>query len=237
MLRGALRALTATYLLFAAAFAGTAQGQQPLSAAPKLVAPEGSSIERLGDAMIVNGRPMMIDHISVQRPAAEVLRHYRQALDEKVTGKIVERRLKGDHILARQIGENFVTVRVTPTLGGASEVWVMTTPMRPPASAAALPSHLTLPGGSRILSKVETVDGGRRAHTVIATSEAAVSATEDFLKRSLGERGFGLVASDESRRDSSRRVMLFQRGAEDVMVTIADGPAGRTLVLNASGPK
>ncbi len=77
----------------------------------------------------------------------------------------------------------------------------------------------------------------RRAHTIIATAEAAVSATQDFLTRSLGERGFTLVTSDHQRKDPSRRVLLFQRGTEDVMATIAEGPAGRTLVLNASGPK
>lgn len=128
-------------------------------------------------------------------------------------------------------------MRVRAVPGGASDVWVMTTPMVPPAASNALPSHLALPAGSRVLSNVETVDGGRRAHTVIATAEAAVSATQDFLKRTLGERGFTLVTSDVSGNDPSRRVLLFQRGSEDVMVTIADGPAGRTMVMNASGPK
>jgi len=105
------------------------------------------------------------------------------------------------------------------------------------AADAALPSHLALPAGSRLLSNVETVDGGRRAYTVIATADAAMSATQDFVKRNLSDRGFSLVASDGSSVDPSRRVMLFQRGTEDVMVTVADGPKGRTLVFNASGPK
>lgn len=187
--------------------------------------------------MIVNGRPMTIEHVTVQRPPADVLRHYRKTLEDKTSGKTVERRINGDEILARRVGDQFVTVRVRPTASGASDVWVMTTPMRPPVSAAPLPAHLALPAGSRVLSNVETVDGARRAHTVIAMSEAATAATQDFLKRSLGERGFSLVASDSSREDPSRRVMLFQRGTEDVMVTIADGPAGRTVVLNASAPK
>ncbi len=145
--------------------------------------------------------------------------------------------IQGDQILARKIGEHFVTVRVRTGLDGASDVWIMTSPMLPPVAAKPLPSHLALPAGSRILSNVETLDGDRRAHTVIVKADAAVSATQDFLKRSLGERGFTLVASDASGNDASRRVLLFQRGAEDVMATISDGPAGRTLVLNASGPK
>ncbi|HKO68777.1 MAG TPA: hypothetical protein VJU53_13325 [Burkholderiaceae bacterium] len=199
--------------------------------------PEGSSVERLGDSMVVNGRPMTIDHVTVQRSPADVLRHYRRALTENASGKVVESKVAGDQILARKIGENFVTIRVRSAPSGGSDVWVMTTAMQPPPANNALPAHLALPAGAQLLSNVETVDGGRRAYTVIATAEAAVPATQDFLKRSLGERGFTLVASDASRNDPSRRVLLFQRGAEDVMITIADGPAGRTIVLNASAPK
>lgn len=238
MLRIFLRAIAIAGYVSVAMYFSAALAQQPLQGAPKLLPPEGSAVERLGDSMIVNGRPMTIDHVIVPRSPDDVLRHYRRALNEIASGKIVESKLAGDKILARKVGENFVTVRVRPAPGGASDVWIMTTPMRPPASAkSGLPAHLVLPAGSRILSNVETVDGGRRAHTVIATAEAAVSATQDFLKRSLGERGFSLVTSDTSRQDPSRRVLLFQRGTEDVMVTIADGPAGRTLALNASGPK
>ncbi|MGZ9076327.1 MAG: hypothetical protein ACXW13_11185, partial [Burkholderiaceae bacterium] len=181
--------------------------------------------------------PMAIDHVTTSRAPADVLRHYRKALNEQSSGKIVENKLGEDQVLARKIDEHFVTVRVRPAPGGASDVWVMTTPMVPPAATNALPQHLALPAGARVLSNIETVDGGRRAHTVIATADAAISATQDFLKRSLGERGFTLVTSDASGNDPARRVLLFQRGTEDVMVTIADGPAGRTMVLNASGPK
>lgn len=216
---------------------GPALAQHAFSSAPKLSAPDGSSVERVGDSMMINGRPVTIDHLVLPMAPADAVRYYRRALDEKSSGKVVAYRLKGDQILARKIGEHFVTVRVQSALNGTSEVWIMTTVMQPPPSAAALPSHLSLPAGSRLLSNVETIDRGRRAHTIIATADAAVSATQDFVKRSLGDRGFSLVTSDASSLDESRRVMLFQRGMEDVMVTIADGPKGRTLVFNASGPK
>ena len=235
MLKFAARAIV---VAATAALIGPVLAEQSLGNAPKLAPPDGSVVERLGDAMVVSGRPATIDHIVVPQPPADVVRHYRKALDENATGKIVEYRLKGDQILSRKVGEHFVTVRVHTALNGDADVWIMTTPMQPPSSArGALPSHLVLPAGSRILSNVETLDGARRAHTVIVTANAAVSATQDFLKRSLGERGFTLVASDASGNDPARRVLLFQRGTEDVMATIADGPKGRMLVLNASGPK
>ncbi|HVG03382.1 MAG TPA: hypothetical protein VM937_00415 [Burkholderiaceae bacterium] len=215
----------------------SALAQQAFDVAPKLAAPDGSSVEHVGDSMIINGRPVTIDRVVLPLSPAETVRHYRKALDEKSSGKVVSYRLKGDQILARKIGEHFVTVRIQTALNGNSEAWIITTAMLPPPSAAALPSHLALPAGSRVLSNVETVDGGRRAHTIIATADAAVAATQDFVKRSLGEHGFSLVTSDASSLDQTRRVMLFQRGKEDVMVTIADGPKGRTMVLNASGPK
>lgn len=233
MLKFAVRAMA---VVAASIHVGPALSQPAFNSVPKLLAPDGSSVERIGDAMVVNGRPVTIDRVIVSQPPADVARHYRKALDEKSSGKIVEYKLKGDQIVARKVGEHFITVRVQKALNGTSEVWIMTTPMEPPA-ASVLPSHLALPAGSRLLSNVETIDGGRRAHTVIATAEAAVAATQDFVKRSLGDRGFTLVTSDVSSLDPSRRVMLFQRGSDDVMVTIADGPKGRTLVFNASGPK
>jgi hypothetical protein len=237
VLRVSYWAILVVAQMSAAVYFQPALAQKSLRDELKLAPPEGSSVERLGDSMLVNGRPMAIDHVVVSRSPAEVLRHYRKVMDERDSGKIVERKLMGDQILARKIGADFVTVRVRPAPGGSSDVWIMTTPMQPPSAQSALPPHLVLPAGSRILSNVETVDSGRRAHTIIATAEAAVSATQDFLTRSLGERGFSLVTSDASRQDPSKRVLLFQRGTEDVMITIADGPAGRTLVLNASGPK
>jgi len=232
-----LKFFVGTMAVGAALYLSAALAQPLLPRELQLASPEGSSVERLGDSMVVNGRSMVIDHVTTPRPPSEVLRHYRKALNEHSSGKIVENKLGADQILARKIGEHFVTVRVRAAPGGASDVWVMTTPMMPAAASSALPSHLALPAGSRVLSNVETVDGGRRAFTVTATAEAAVSATEDFLKRSMGERGFTLVTSDVSGKNPSRRMLLFQRGSEDVMVTIADGPAGRTMVMNASGPK
>ena len=187
--------------------------------------------------MVINGRAVTVERIVAPQSPADVLKHYRKALDEKSSGKIIEYKLKGDQIISRRIGEHFVTVRVQKTPAGTAEVWTMTTRMQPPAATNVLPSHLAVPAGSRILSNIETLDGHRRAYTVIATADAAVSAAQDFVKRHLTDRGFTLVASDESSLAASRRVMLFQRGTEDVMVTIADGPKGRTLVLNASAPK
>lgn len=224
-------------MIIAGTLVAVASAQQLQSEASRIAAPEGSSVERLGDAMLVNGRPMAIDHVTTDLPAADVLRHYRKALDQGASGRIVETRVAGDQVLARRIGDQFVTVRVRSSPAGASDVWIMTTPMNPPSTSSALPSHMALPAGSQVLSSVETSDGDRRAHTVIATADAAISATQDFLMRSLGERGFTLVASDVAGNDPTRRVLLFQRGREDLMITIADGPAGRTLVLNASGPK
>jgi hypothetical protein len=229
--------LKAVLAMMVGAWLPVAIAQQLRSVEPGIAAPEGSSVERLGDSMVVNGRPMAIDHVTTASPLAEVLRHYRKALDQGASGKVVESKVAGNLVLAGRIGEQFVTVRVRSTPEGSSDVWVMTTPMNPPPARSALPPHLALPAGSQILSSVETIDGGRRAYTIIATAEAAVSATQDFLKRSLGDLGFTLVTSDKSDNDPSRRVLLFQRGSKDVMVTIADGPAGRTMVLNASGPK
>jgi hypothetical protein len=236
MLRILLPVTVVAYAMVAV-YCSPTLAQKSLNDEPKLAPPEGSHVERLGDAMVVNGRPMAIDHVTVPRPASEVLNHYRKLMDDKAGGRVVQRKLMGDQILARKIGVDFVTVRVRDTATGFSDVWIMTTPMQPPSAPGVLPSHLALPAGSRILSNVETLDGGRRAHTIIATAETGVSATQDFLTRSLGERGFTLVTSDKQRQDASRRVLLFQRGTEDVMATITDGPAGRTLVLNASGPK
>lgn len=232
MLRFVLRAMM---VMAAGIHIGPALSQHAFNSAPKLSAPDGSSVERIGDAMVINGRPVTIDRVIVSQPPADVARHYRKALDEKSTGKVVEYKLKGDQVVARKIGEHFITVRVQKAPNGTSEVWIVTTPMEPPA-ASVLPSHLALPAGSRLLSNVESIDGGRRAYTVIATADAAVAATQDFVKRSLGDRGFTLVTSGSTSSDSSRRVMLFQRGADDVMVTIADGPKGRMLVFNSSGP-
>ena len=229
-----LRTMAIALQLALALHAGAVIAQS--TAAQGLAPPSGSSVDRLGET-IVDGRPMTIEHVMVPQAAAEVLRHYRRALAAGSSGKIIERKLMGDQILARKINESFVTVRVRSTLDGGSDVWVMTTPMQPPTLRSEPPPHLALPAGSRVLSNVETVDGARRAHTVIATAEAGIAATQDFLKQSLGERGFTLVASDAASNNPARRVLLFQRGTEDVMVTIADGPTGRTMVLNASAPK
>lgn len=227
----------AMIVTIAALHVATASAQPVSDPAPKIAAPDGGSVESIGEAVVINGRRVTMDRVVVSQPPAAVVRHYRKALDEKSSGKIIQYQLKGDQIVARRIGEHFVTVRVHKASENTSEVWIMTTPMQAPMTTAPLPANLAVPAGSRVLSNVETVDGGRRAYTVIATADAAVSATQDFLKKFLSDRGFVLVTSDESSLDASRRVLLFQRGNEDVMATIADGPKGRTLVLNASGPK
>ena len=206
MLTLARAAAIACQVAFASHFASAVA--QPAAAASGLAPPKGSFVDRLGQT-IVDGRPMAIEHVVVPQAVAEVLRHYRQALAAGSSGKIIERKLMGDQILARKIDENFVTVRVRSAPDGRSDVWVMTTPMHPPAARSELPSHLALPAGSRVLSNVETVDGARRAHTVIATAEAGVLATQDFLKQSLGERGFTLVASDAANNNPAGAYCYF----------------------------
>jgi hypothetical protein len=103
-------------------------GAQALNGGPKVAPPDGSSVERLGDSMVVNGRPVAIDHVTTSRLPADVLRHYRKALNADSSGRIIENKVADDHVLARKIGDHFVTVRVRATPDGASDVWVMTTP-------------------------------------------------------------------------------------------------------------
>ena len=94
----------------------------------------------------------------------------------------------------------------------------MTTLFQPPAAAAAIPSYLALRRVT-FLSNVETVDGERRAHTVDRKGRCAVEATQDFLKRHLGDRGFALVRL--MHQASTRRgVYCYFSGDEDVMATI-----------------
>lgn len=194
-----------------------------------LAAPDGARVEPLGGDLRLNGRPVAMTRVLAEAPVQEVLAHYRKQLGRRQ----VERDLAGAHTLSAKIDDRFLTVRVKSLPGGKVEAWLMETalhePARPP-SVADLGIHQ-----GQAVSTLESVDGGRRARTIVTVNRQSIDANRDTVAAVLGERGYRLVGEARANGQPGR-TLLFQRGADDVFVTIAEQGDVRTVVYNATTP-
>lgn len=214
-------------LIRATTFAAVLCALAPTAGAQTLPAPPGAAVETLGEHTLLNGRPMQLQRVSSALPRAELLAHYRHALGPRS----VQSEVQGRTVVAGVIEQQFVSVELRPASGGSTEAWVMSRPLHPPPQGPMRPPVSPLPAGAQLLSTLESVDNGRRARTSVALTQASAAASREFIARQLAERGYQRIAGGDD-----GRVQMFQRGSDDVMLSVVERAGARLIVLVDTSP-
>lgn len=169
----------------------------------------------VGERMAVNGVPMAVKMFSYRGKGEDVIQYYRSLWKVKGHGKVSERKLGSRTILGYELHGFYYTIQYEESGGMVQGKAVVTpTPLNYKTSKS---SQLPVPPRSKVYSKVESLDAGRREETLSLEVRFDVSYVTDFYRRELNAQGWHLFSS--AGEPSKSAVMSFQRGGELLQLT------------------
>lgn len=170
----------------------------------------------VGQHMAINGVPMSIKMFTYRGKAEDVAQFYRSMWKGQGHGKLSERTLGARIILGYELDGYYYTVQYEEAAGGMVQGKAVVTPT-PLNYKSSKKSQLPVPPRSKIYSKVESLDLGKREETLSLETRFDVTYVADFYKRELGKQDWQLFSSSGDQRNSA--VMSFQRGGELLQLT------------------
>lgn len=211
LLLGLKHCLVGMMLLPAIAFA-----RDPLSVElPEVDIIPGATWYRMGERMALNGVPMSVKMFTYAGRIEDVEQYYLSELRAKGHGKLKQTRLREQVILGYQLGEYQYSIQMQVGRGGV-EGKAMVTPS-PLNFKPSMKTTLPVPPRSQVLSKVESLDAGRRAETLTVNAGFDAGYVADFYMDQLARDGWQLFSRGGNGENSA--VLSFQRGAELLQLT------------------
>lgn len=200
---------------------------------PTVEHPGGARVERLGQHVRLNGIPMRMTRALSAAPADEIVAHYRSALGAPVAHS----RVGATEVLAQWRGDHFITVTIAPLAGGASEALLSITDLQGAREAAARPTGFVLPGGSELLSDMESIDGPVSARQLVLVNAHELHANLGSFSASLAGRGLRPVGRPQAVSDDAL-VQGFEgpSGEARLVLVRRDGTTSAVLTLLSRNP-
>lgn len=182
---------------------------------PELEIIPGASWYWVGRQMALDGMPMSVKMFSYRGSPKNVVDFYLSTWKVMGNGKLRNDSLGSRIILGYELDEFFYSVQLEVRAGVVEgKVVVTPTPLNYRTSRSSL---LPIPPRSKVLSKVESLDGGKREETLSIDSRFDVSYVADFYTDQLVADGWLLLFR---RGDQSLSATLnFQRGSELLQLT------------------
>ncbi|HET9642452.1 MAG TPA: hypothetical protein VFP68_03620 [Burkholderiaceae bacterium] len=198
---------------------------------PTLELPAGARSEVVADDMILNGLNSRVLRFDIKGTMQDAEAFFRQQLGPR----IAENEIRGSKVLATRQGDYFVTVQLRELRSGVVQGTAMTTRLQREPGEINATSQLrkALPPDTAVLSTSQSDNHGRPAVTLVATNRATVKANRDSLLTRLADEGFRVAKEGTQVVDGHPTTVLqLIRDGEDVIVTISDLIAYRSLVIN-----
>lgn len=195
---------------------------------PTVEHPGGARVEHLGQHVRLNGVPMRMTRTLSAAPADELAAHYRSALGAPVAHS----RVGATEVLAQRRGDHFITVTIATLPGGASEALLSIADLHGAREAGARPPGFMLPGGSELLSDMESIDGPVSARQLVVMNAHDLHANLGSFSASLAERGLrpagppqavsddALVQGFEGQNGDARLVLVRRDGTTSAILTL-----------------
>ncbi len=210
---------------------------------PVMAAPEEARLFDIGNKMTFAGLPMRVQgFVSAVRPP-QLADGFRQSLGQP----LVEDRLGDKLILGRFQGEHYLTVQLEPAGAGTRGLIAVTHLSAAYESQGEIQAAIDqrqsrLPPGSRIISQINSEDGGKLAEHFVTVSSQGLDQNLEYVKVLMREDGFALQReADAARSDTSSdpsqiadgKVLFFKGPGKEAMAVVFRKDKGdTTIVLN-----
>lgn len=190
--------------------------KDPLSVAlPEVEIMPGAEWYWVGRQMAFNGIPMSVKMFTVRAKSEDLIQFYRSAWKVRGHGKLREDRFGNRVILGFELDGFYFSVQFDEAKGVLQGKAVVT-PV-PSSYQSSKKSSLPVPPQSTILSKVESIDAGRKEETLSIDTRFDVAYVVDFYKSQLQDDGWMLFSASGDLRNSA--VLNFQKGSELLQLT------------------
>lgn len=193
----------------------------------------GMHAEWVARKMIYNGIPMSIRSFSVTSSASTVIHYYASRWKDKGAAIVAHSRTGEFDVIGVGYGRFYDSVQVRDVEGGAEGVLVVTRSLE--SSAYEFSSKFPLPPETELLTKIESIDAGVRAETLLVKNHQSVNFNAVWMTTTLRRQSWRLQ-STESPAVGRRRQLSFQKGSQRCQVTIsaqADrADAGAVILVN-----
>lgn len=182
---------------------------------PELDVIPGATWFWIGERMALNGVPMSAKMFSYRGNIKEVEQFYRDLLRTKGHGSLKQQKIGERVILGYKLDEYHFSVQLDVQPGQVQGKIVVTP--SPLDFKPSMKTTLPVPPRSTVLSKVESLDAGRRAETLTMDSRFDVRYVTGFYEDQLKQDGWQLFSRSGDGNDSA--VLSFQRGSELLQLT------------------
>lgn len=188
-------------------------------------------VEWVGRQMVYNGVPMSIRNFKTSKSSDDVLRYYERIWQAKSTGRPIRSKHGEFETIGLKDREFYYTVQARDGGHGSEGTLVVTSALD--RYAPNRDTEFPLVPGATVITKIDALDRGVRAETLILVSERPIQAVDAWFQDALAREGW-LRQSFSEAEMGKQRVLHFQRASQVCQVTVVgDGPLhdGRTMVL------
>lgn len=195
---------------------------------PELDEMVGMQTSWAAQKMAMNGVPMSIKTFTSRRSAEKVLAFYENEWRE--AGLTPRREGYGDYQTLGAATDNvFFSVQVRDHRGGSEGRITVSSKDLKPNRETAFP----LPRRTSTVSKIDSLDAGTRAESIVAYAPGSSLQNEQWFRRELARQGWSFDRyTNESA--AAEKVLAFQRNTEFCQLTLVPdqpGHRGKTMLL------
>ncbi|MFK7888011.1 MAG: hypothetical protein AB8G16_14220 [Gammaproteobacteria bacterium] len=195
---------------------------------PELDEMKGMETSWAAQNMAMNGVPMSIKTFTSRRSAQKVLDFYEREWREAGLSPRLEG--YGDYQTLGAGEDNvYFSIQVRDRRGGSEGRITVSRQIASPSRETAFP----LPRKTTTVSKIDSLDAGTRAESIVAYAPGSPLQNEQWYRRELARLGWSFDHyANES--ESAQKVLAFQRDAELCQLTLVPdqpGYRGKTMLL------
>jgi hypothetical protein len=223
----------AVAIAMCAALGARAAGSEPW---PEVPLPPKSQVEWVGDSLRVNGVPMRVMRFASRAGRAEIVEYYRACWSGAYPTRPSVRPLGQATVVGQAHGPYYMTVKVKDAANQASEGTITVSRVlgsKVDRSAGDLP---LLPG-AKVVSVVEANDPGRHSREVVVANPASRQSVVQYYQASLQSAGWSQIQANDTPPSAPGRAgsfLAFQRGRDEVQLSIVDGGRGQGSLMVAN---
>jgi hypothetical protein len=190
-------------------------------------APESLRLESVGEEIRVNGTPMLVRRFEASQSADAVLKYMEREWSAAPSSMPIRHSTLGEWIILNQdIGDRHRSVQVRETSPGSIEgLLAVTSPAlhRDPVLSIRLPSGLSM------VTVVDSIDQGRAAQQIMASSRQSSDNVGNALESALRTSGW---STPQRRKSPNALLISTNRGDEELDAIITVNSGGSMAVIN-----
>lgn len=185
---------------------------------PEIEELPGMQTQWIGKQMVINGVPTSMRAFSSPKSSREVLNEYAHRWKSRSLSAITHSEFDGNKSVGMEYRNHFYSVQAKDVYGGSEGV--LTVSVAPSDIQPDFSTRFPLPLGAKVEQKIESLDQGAMAETLVVTGEQSASSMAAFVETTLNREGWVSQNYAEPSSVLDQYVLNYQRGTELSQITI-----------------